>query len=71
MNKVDVKAYVDRRAEVEREINLLKEDLKGIDTEFTDKLDVKAVKAALRILKAKQGSNEDTVDSVLSILEEV
>jgi len=64
-----VKEYVDKRAEIENEVKLLREDMKSLDSAYEDKLDIKAVKAALRIIKLKAGSDETLVDSVIEILD--
>jgi uncharacterized protein (UPF0335 family) len=64
-----VKEYVDRRKDIENEVKILREDMKALDEDFKDKIDLKAVKAALRILKLRESSNEDLVDSVIEILD--
>ena len=69
MVRETVKEYVDKRAEIENEIKLLREDLKSLDEAYEEKLDLKAVKAALRIIKLKQNTDETLVDSVIEILD--
>ena len=65
----NVTEYVEKRADVEREIELLKEDLRSLDLEYKEKLDIKAVKAALRIIKMKQNADGNVIDSVIDILD--
>lgn len=69
MVKEVVKEYVDRRKDIESEVKILREDMKALDEDFKEKIDLKAVKAALRILKLRENSNEDLVDSVIEILD--
>ena len=64
-----VKEYVEKRHAIENEIGLLKEDMKDLDAEYKDQLDLKAVKAALRIIKVRKSSDENLVDTVIKILD--
>lgn len=63
-----IREYVSRLDKIENEIKLLREDRKDLDAEFKEQLDLKAVKAALRILKIRANSQEDHVEQVLEIL---
>jgi len=49
-----VKQYVGRRMTLENEIDLLRDDLKQLDTEYKDKLDVAVLKNAIKI-KRREG----------------
>lgn len=66
-----IREYIEKRKEIEREVDLLKEDLKCLDVDYKDKVDVKAVKAARRIMKLKMASSEDNIDEVIDILSRV
>lgn len=67
----EVREYVKRLTAIDNEIKLLREDKKGLDKEFKEKIDLKAVKAALRIIKIREDGNEDLIESVLEILGKV
>lgn len=66
-----IREYVGKVKNVENEIAALREDLKDIDAEYKDKIDVKAVKAAIRIVKIKKNSDENIVADVIRVLETV
>ena len=64
---------VQRLMRVEHEIELLREDRKNLLGEYKDKLDIKVFQAALRIAKIKAklaNTSEDTLDSVLEVVED-
>lgn len=69
MLKDFVRDYIEKRSAIEAEVGLLKDDLKALDNDFNSKIDVKAVKAALRIIKLKQSTDGNAVDEVIDILE--
>ena len=58
---------VERLINVENEIKLLQEDKRNLFDEYKEKLDVKAVKAAIQIAKIKSrlGDSEIEVDRIL------
>ena len=62
---------VERLINVENEIKLLQDDRKALFEEYKDKLDVKAVKAAIQIAKIKSrlGDSEAQVDQILKDVE--
>jgi uncharacterized protein (UPF0335 family) len=64
----NVKEYVSKRQKIENEIKLLRLDLRDLDVEYKEKIDVKAVKAAIRIVKIREVSDEAVVDNVIDIL---
>ena len=53
MNDKNFGDLVDRLLTLEEEMKLLREDKKNLLTEFKEKLDIKAVQAAIRIAKIK------------------
>jgi len=67
----NIREYVNRLNEIENEMSSLRQDKKDLDVEFKEKLDLKAVKAAIRILKIRADNNEDLVESVLEVLGKV
>lgn len=69
MIRKNVEEYVEKLAEIENEIGLLREDKRALDLEYKDLIDLKAVKAALRIIKVKENANTDLVETVLNILD--
>lgn len=55
--------YIKRRQNIENEISTLKEDLKELDAEFAEKLDLKHLKLAEKVLHIEQGvAHKDTYD---------
>tara|TARA_A100001011_G_C13947963_1_gene689978 strand:+ start:214 stop:447 length:234 start_codon:yes stop_codon:yes gene_type:complete len=62
---------VERLINVENEIKLLQEDKRNLFDEYKEKLDVKAVKAAIQIakIKSKLGDSEIEVDRILEDVE--
>ena len=62
---------VERLINVENEIRMLQDDRKALFEEYKDRLDVKAVKAAIRIAKIKSrlGDSEAQVDQILEDVE--
>ncbi len=62
---------VERLINVENEIKLLQSDRKALFDEYKEKLDVKAVRAAIQIAKirAKLGDSEAQVDQILEDVE--
>ena len=62
---------VERLINVENEIKLLQEDKRSLFDEYKEKLDVKAVKAAIQIAKIKSrlGDSEIEVDRILEDVE--
>ena len=62
---------VERLITVENEIKLLQEDRRNLFDEYKEKLDVKAVKAAIQIAKIKSrlGDSESEVDRILEDVE--
>lgn len=65
-----VKEFVEKIESVDNEIELLKTDRKEIIEEYQDKLDMKTLQAALRVVRIKQGvAHRDTFDLFLEALD--
>jgi uncharacterized protein (UPF0335 family) len=66
-----VSEFVDRLRNIENEIELLKQDQKQLVEDYSDRLDVKTLQAAMRAVKIKKKvSYKDTFDTFIEILEE-
>lgn len=64
-----VKEFITKIESIDNEIELLKGDRKEVIEEYTDKLDMKTLQAALRVLKIQQGvSHKDTYDLFIEAL---
>lgn len=69
--KAVVKEFMERMQSLDNEIELLKEDKKNLVEEFSEKLDVKTLNDALKVLKIKRGvKHRDTFDAFVEILED-
>ena len=68
MNSETVKELVERLTRIESEQKLLSEDKKHLIAEYKDKLDVKAVQAAIRVAKirAKLDTSDQEFDNIMS-----
>lgn len=65
-----VKEFVKKIETVDGEIELLKGDRKEIIEEYSDKLDMKVLTAALRVVKITRGiEHKDTLDLFLECLD--
>lgn len=66
-----VSEFVDKLKVIEGEIDLLKEQQKDLVEDYSDKLDVKTLQAAMRTVKIKKKVGyKDTFDTFVEILEE-
>lgn len=64
-----VKEFMQKIESVDNEIELLKTDRKEIIEEYQEKLDMKTLQAALRVVKIQQGvEHKDTYDLFLEAL---
>lgn len=64
-----VKEFMDRVSNVDNEIELLKDDRKELIEEFSEKLDMKTLQAALKVLRIQQGvQHKDTYDLFIEAL---
>lgn len=69
--KTLVKEFMTRTQNLENEIQLLNDDKKDLIEEFSTKLDMKTLNAALRVLKIKAGvEHKDTFDLFVETLTE-
>ncbi len=65
-----VEEFTKRLATVDAEIELLKSDRKELIEEFKEKLDMKTLSAAMKIVKVKRASeHKHTLDTFLEIIE--
>jgi hypothetical protein len=46
--------YLDRRKNIENEIETLKEDLKALKDEFADRVDMRTLEAVIKVMKIEQ-----------------
>jgi len=68
--KALVKEFVDRIASVDNEIELLKQDRKELLEEYSEKLDLKTLTAALKVVKIQnEVVHRDTFDLFLAALD--
>jgi len=64
-----VKELVEKVSQIDNEIKLLQEDRKAVLEDYKEKLDLKAFKAALRIVKMRENVDQTELDNILNILE--
>lgn len=69
MTKEIVQELVEKIASIDNEIKLLQEDRKTLLDEYKDKLDIKAFKAALRIIKLRENVDGSELDNILGVLD--
>ena len=70
--KVLIKEFIERIQNIDNEIDLLKIDRKELIEEFKSKIDVKILKAALRVIKIQNSiQHRDTYDVYLEVLQQV
>ena len=66
-----VKEFIGKVESVENEIELLKTDRKELIEEYSEKLDMKTLTAALRVIKIQKGvQHKDTYDLFVEALSE-
>jgi len=66
-----VKEFVNRINTVDNEIELLKSDRKELIEEYSEKLDIKTLQAALKVIKIQnEVAHKDTFDLFLEALNE-
>jgi|APGre2960657373_1045057.scaffolds.fasta_scaffold90470_2 hypothetical protein len=68
-NQEVVKELVEKLRNVDNEIKLLQEDRKELLEEYKEKLDLKAFKAALRIVKARENVDQNELENILDVIE--
>lgn len=66
-----LREYLKRRQTIAGELQLLKDDMKELDDEFADKLDLKSLRLAFSVAKAKaKVAHKFTFENFLSTLED-
>lgn len=64
-----VKEFVGRIENIDNEIELLKDDRKSVIEEYSDKLDMRTLQAALKVIKIQSGvDHKDTFDLFMEAL---
>lgn len=64
-----VKEFTDKMTMIENEISTLKDDVKFLIEEYSEKLDMKTLQAALKVMKIQQGVQfKDTFDLFIEAL---
>jgi uncharacterized protein (UPF0335 family) len=71
MAREHIKELVERLTVVENEIKLLSEDRKELISEYKDKLDVKAFRAAWTIIKRRESVDEAELDNILDTMQKM
>lgn len=67
--KALVQEFINRAASIDNELETLKEDRKALIDEFSDKLDMKTLQAALRVVKIQNAvQHRDTYDLFVEAL---
>lgn len=69
MTKEIVQELIEKITTIDNEIKLLQEDRKELLEEYKDKLDIKAFKAAMRIIKLRENVDSSELDTILDALE--
>lgn len=69
MTSETVRELVEKITQIDNEIKLLQEDRKEILEDYKDKLDLKAFKAALRIVKLRENVDNTELENILEVLE--
>jgi len=64
-----IKELVEKLNTVGNEIKLLQEDRKELLEEYKEKLDLKAFKAALRIVKARENVDQNELETILDVID--
>ena len=71
MSREHIKELATRLQVVENEIKLLNEDRKELISEYKDKIDVKAFRAAWTILKRRESVDEAALDNILETMQKI
>jgi uncharacterized protein (UPF0335 family) len=69
MTTETVRELVEKISQIDNEIKLLQDDRKAVLEEYKDKLDLKAFKAAIRIVKLRENVDNFELESILEVLE--
>lgn len=68
-NNEVVKELINRINQIDNEIKLLQEDRKSVLEDYKDRLDIKAFKAAMRIVKLRESVDGSELDQIIDALE--
>ncbi len=69
--KATVKEFMEKMQNLDNEIELLNEDKKQLVEDYSEKLDMKTLKAALSVLRIEKGvQHKDTYDTFLEALKD-
>ena len=68
-NNEVVKELINRINQIDNEIKLLQEDRKTVLEDYKDRLDIKAFKAAMRIVKLRESVDGSELDQIIDALE--
>ena len=69
MTSETVRELVEKITQIDNEIKLLQDDRKELLEDYKDKLDLKAFKAAMRIVKLRENVDGTELDNILEVLE--
>ncbi len=69
MTKEIVQELIEKITSIDNEIKLLQEDRKTLLEDYKDKLDIKAFKAAVRIIKLRENVDNGELDNILGVLD--
>lgn len=68
--KATVNEFLDKVNEIDNEIEGLKEDRKSVIEEYSEKLDMRTLQAALKVLKIQRGvAHKDSFDAFMEVLQ--
>ena len=71
MGNQTVRELVERLTTLNNEIKLLQMDRRELLADYREKLDIKAFKAAMRIIKMREDVNETELDNMLLVMEDM
>jgi uncharacterized protein (UPF0335 family) len=69
MTKEIVQELIEKITSIDNEIKLLQDDRKTLLEDYKDKLDIKAFKAAVRIIKLRENVDNGELDNILGVLD--
>jgi len=69
MTNETVKELINRINQIDNEIKLLQEDRKSVLEDYKDRLDIKAFKAAMKIVKIRESVTSSELDQIIDALE--
>jgi uncharacterized protein (UPF0335 family) len=64
-----IKELVEKLNTVDNEIKLLQEDRKELLEDYKEKLDLKAFRAAIRIVKARENVDQNELETILDVID--